>query len=339
MGIWVNRQTEQSNQYATDFTGGYQFGASGNQLWFNSYNTYQPYVEYTWRPTKNLEITPGVKYDMINEDQLAAYSGAGTVTGYGSATYHALLPSLDIHYYLQKNWTIYAQAAEGFLPPLAKQAFRANNVFGVNANLNPQNTKNLQLGTVYKANRYSISADTYFINNNNLTQSAGIGPGGYTLYTNAGNTNFSGLDTEATYKVGYGYSLYGNFSYERTQSAASSPIYNAPVTTSALGVLYDKNNFNANIIAKEVGSRIGGQWGSNNSNYTLASYTLVNLAAGYKFTHIYGYAHDTEIQLQANNITNRFDPVWFNGATAVNSNPLLYTLFGRTFNVNLTTTF
>ncbi|HQU05745.1 MAG: hypothetical protein B7Z65_03965 [Ferrovum sp. 21-44-67] len=339
MGVWLNRQTEQSNQYATDFTGGYQYSNSGNQLWLNSYNTYQPYVEYTWRPIKNLEVTPGVKYDMITEDQLAAYSGVGTVTGYGSATYHALLPSLDIHYYLRKNWTVYAQAAEGFLPPLAKQAFSVkNNAFGINSNINPQNTKNLQFGTVYKANKYSVSADAYFINNNNLIQNAGIGPGGYTIFSNAGNTNFSGIDTEATYKVGYGYSLYGNYSFERTQSAAASPIYNAPVVTSALGLLYEKNNFNANLIAKEVGSRIGGQ-DQNNNNYYLGSYTLVNFSAGYKFNHLYGYNHDTEIQFQANNLTNRYDPIYFNGNTAVNSNPLLYTLFGRTFNVNLTTTF
>src|SRR5262249_45704921 len=86
--------------------------------------TVQPYAEYEWAATQNLRITPGVKLAWYKQDftqfadngkTVGNLNGAGSITH--DVSYHSWLPSLDAHYLLQRNWSVYAQYATGAVIP------------------------------------------------------------------------------------------------------------------------------------------------------------------------------------------------------------------------------
>ncbi len=331
MGVWVERQLHQSWNNSVDLTNGQVFGNQNSET--SALNTIQPYVEYVWRPNSTWAVTPGVKFDDINRTQLLV----GTTST--SATYTAVLPSLDVHYYVNDHWSAYGQAASGFVAPLLSYLASANP-----SAIAPQKTNNYQLGSVFKTPKLALSGDVFYITNNNLIQQVGT-LNTLPVYQNAGVVQYRGAEGEATYNVGHGINLYGNFSFTSTTSNAATPILNAPLVTSALGVLYNQGPANATLIAKEIGSRITGQDAFNN-NVTLGSYTVVNFSAGYKLSALDGWAKNTTVQLQLDNIFNRTDIIAQNGRTgtstlngAPSGDPLFWTLYGRIINLNLSAAF
>jgi iron complex outermembrane receptor protein len=77
----------------------------------------------------------------------------------------------------------------------------------------------------------------------------------------------------------------------------------------------------------------------------LGGYTVANLSAGYKLGAA-GWAKHTTFQFQVDNIFNRTDIIAQNGTTqtstipgATGGDPLFWTLYGRTFNISLSSTF
>lgn len=349
-GIWIERQIHHSWNNNVDLTLGGATLANGAPIGpaalgntaagyaeeNSALNTIQPYVEYVWRPNDRWAITPGLKYDDINRTQL---NQGGFITpgipASVSATYHAVLPSLDAHYYLNDHWSAYGQAAEGFVAPLLSYLSSAAN-YNIIA---PQKTMNYQTGTVYKTNELTMSGDIYYITNNNLIQqTAAVGAGGLPVYQNAGVVQYRGVEGEATYVLGHGFSLYGNASFNGTTAQASTPILNAPLFMSALGFLYNDNALNGSLIAKEIGSRVTGT-DANGNNVTLGSYTVVNFTTGYKFANLNGWAKNATVQFQVDNILNRTDIIAQDGNTQVTGNPLFWTLFGRIYNMSVTFAF
>ncbi len=340
MGIWVERQVHQSWNNNVDLTTGSSLvdvpGTTSNAGENSALNTFQPYLEYVWRPNDKWAITPGVKFDDINRTQLAY--GIDTTPGLAggsysnSATYTAVLPSLDVHYYVNDHWSAYAQAAEGFVAPLLSYLGGADPT----SVITPQKTNNYQIGTVFKTNQLTMSGDFFYITNNNLIQQVGYNI--LPVYQNAGSVIYRGVEGEATYSLGKGLNLYGNYSFEETSAAANSPVLNTPMVTSAAGLLYNQGAVNASLLAKEIGSRITGQ-DANGNNVTLGSYTVVNFAAGYKLGTIDGWARNSTIQFQVDNLFNRTDIIAQNGNTQISSTPLFWTMYGRIYNLNLSTTF
>lgn len=332
MGIWVERQIHHSWNNSVDLSNGGQVLAV--QGWeTSSLNTYQPYLEYVWRPNDQWSVTPGLKYNYVKRDQRILGSNAA------SGTYHAVLPSLDVHFSVTDHWSTYVQAAEGFVAPILSYLASANP-----NSVAPQKTNNFQLGSVFAANQWTVSGDVYYITNNNLIQQVGV-QNGLAVYQNAGSVQYRGIEGEATYKVVGGLSLYGNYSLNSISSAANSPVLNAPKTTAALGLLYGQGPVNASLLAKQVGSRITGQDAFNN-NVKLGSYTVANLSAGYKLSAAAGWARNATLQFQVENIFNRTDIIAQNGRTQTSAimganagDPLFWTLYGRIFNISLSSSF
>ncbi len=339
MGVWVDRQLHHSWNNSVDLSNGNQILANqGTET--SAMTTVQPYLEYTWRPDNKWSVTPGLKYNYFsrsqNSPQLALTPG-GPETA--SASYHALLPSMDVHYYLTDYWSAYGQASEGFVAPLLTYLGSSNP-----SAITPQKTENYQLGTVYKTSRATLSGDVYYISNNNLIQAVGITPGGLTIYQNAGKVDYRGVEGELTYNLTHGINLYANYSVNSVTSPYGSPVYNAPKTTAALGLLYNQGSANASLIAKNVGSRTTGQDGNGNF-VTLGGYTIANFTAGYKLAKVGGWGRNASVELQVDDLFNRTDIVAQNGNTgtsasgAPNGDPLFWTLPGRMFSLNLSIAF
>ncbi len=346
-GIWVDRQLHQSWTNNVDLsTGGVGSimmtpgqANGGNQSETSSMNTIQPYLEYVWRPTSKWAITPGVKWNDFNRTYNAAYDT--TVSGplAYSHTWSSFLPSLDVHYYLADNWSAYGQVAAGMQAPLLMGAFYYSPAAAAattpNGYLAPSKTMNYQIGSVFKSRKLTASADVYYITDSNV-QNLGATAAGLPTLSQVGAVHYQGIEGEATYNLGSGFNAYGNYSFNGYTSAASSPIYNAPSNTAALGMLYQHNRANASLLAKEIGPRWGGtDITGNNTHY--GSYTTANFAAGYLLGDL-GWAKTAKIEFQLDDIFNRTDIISFAGNTS-GGNALFWTLPGRTVSVNLSAGF
>lgn len=333
-GIWLDRQHNTRTQYEIDDTLGGIFNATSmlaatDRDMFDSLNTAQPYVEYDWKPTSRLTITPGIKYAYFhrNIDALVNQK-TGTPLNY-SQTWEKALPNFSVHYKLQDNWTVYGQWAKGFLAP------NLNTFYVADPSLNdvvPEETTNTQLGTVWHSHDLTLSADVYHIDFKNKIEHHKVAS--ETIYYNVGGATYKGVEGEATYYVGSGFSLYGNGSINSAKDKTNGLwLPNAPDRTFAAGVIYNDGGYYASLIAKHVGARFG--TGSDPStDQKLPSYTIANLNASYTFKSASGPLHNAKVSFQVNNLFNKSGLLDQPGTTA-DGTPLYWTIPGRSYVLSL----
>ena len=283
----------------------------------------QPYVEYAFNVTDALKVTPGVKYAHYDQD-FTQYPGKiqGNLGGLPSittsATYSDWQPSIDVHYLLDKNWSVYAQYAYGDIIPLSS----VFDVTGSKVQTNPKPTlsKTAQIGTVWKSDRYTLDLDIYHINFDNSYTSSFDPKSGETNYYSAGSSTAQGIEAESNILLGNGISLYLNATYGtnkynsgvlKDQSAAQ-----APTDTEALGINYAQGNWNVGITDK----RIGSMWNQNGAipeAVKIQSYNVANVTANY--TMPWGSAHpslSTKFQFAINNLFSQQNVVGVSPANA-----------------------
>ncbi|NNM82733.1 MAG: TonB-dependent receptor [Burkholderiales bacterium] len=333
-GLWIDRQNHLS--WTNNITQPGSIYVSTNQAENSNDTTIQPYVEYAWRPTTNLTVTPGVKFNSFTRNYNASMDPtAGGPLNY-SKTWTATLPSLDAHYYLADNWSVYGQVAKGFTPPPLQSFNYSNSVQFINS----QTTTNYQAGSVWKSDKLTLSGDVYYIDNSNAIQSY-TNNQGLTVFSNAGVARYKGFEGEATYYIGSGFSVYGNY----TRNEASIFAQNAPNSTAAAGLIYAKEKrIYASLIAKEIGQRYSG-FGAVDANGNpiapihMGSYTVVNFNTTYSIRHLFDWSQETKIQLMVNNLLNKTGIIQSAGGFDTNGNPLFYAMVERNFMVNFSTSF
>lgn len=338
-GTWVDYQTNNRMQMEVDFTlGGALDPTAGkvgaiDRLMTDSLTTIQPYVQYEWKVTDALTVTPGLKYVSFNR-KIDAIVNQGSNNGAlsSSQTWTKALPALTAHYTIQPNWTAYAQIAKGMLAPNLN-SFYPKSATGINdvSTLVPEQTTNLQLGTTWAGDRLTVSGDIYSVDFSNKITSSPCGIN--TCFSNAGGVKYNGIEGEATYVVGAGYSLYGNYAVNNYTVSAGGNIQNAPKTTAAAGVIYNQGPAYASLIAKQVGTRYSGT-DINGNDIPMSSYTVVNLATSYKIRNMGAPGKTTKIGFQVNNLFNN-NSVYASFANDANGNPMFYALPTRSYMVNL----
>lgn len=333
-GIWLDRQHNTRTQYEIDDTLGGAINATSllaatDRDMADSLATAQPYVEYDWKPTRQLTITPSIKYAYFhrNIDALVNQK-TGTPLNY-SQTWEKALPNFSIHYAIQPNWTVYAQWAKGFLAP------NLNTFFVADPSLNtvqPEETTNTQLGTVWRSHDLTLSADIYHIDFKNKVEHRKVAS--ETIYYNAGGATYKGIEGEATYYVGGGFSVYSNGSINSAKDKTNGLwLPNAPDRTFAAGLIYNQGGYYASLIAKHVGQRFG--TGSDPStDQKLSAYTIVNLNTSYTFKSASGPLHNAKVSFQVNNLFNKSGLLDQPGTTA-DGTPLYWTFPGRTYMLSL----
>ncbi len=348
LGIWFDHQSNYRVAYGSDLTlnGALDPNAGYGRIINDTLTTIQPYAQYEWKVTNALTITPGLKYSNFTRSfDAPIMQGWGGLPYNGSSTYAKALPSLDAHYMIQPNWSAYAQYAQGFEAPIM-QAFQKPNVD--TSTIKPTETDNYQLGTTWKDERLTISADAYEIVSKNWMQGVGIQNGVY-VYGDAGNVNFSGAEGEITYNVGSGFSLYGNdaiirYDIKNPASFASAKVggnsyqngtslNNVPKNTMAAGVIYNRGPVYASLMAKETGARASGQDANGNPLY-FGAYTITNFNTSYALNEIGGWGKKASIGFQVNNITNKKGLYASNGNDAA-GNPLYFVIPTRSYMLSL----
>ena len=335
LGAWFDYVSNGVYRTRIDFTAGdagYATKATGstfNQQYHDRLVTAQPYIEFAWHPLPGLTITPGVKYTSVTRELDTGILGS-TPAGETNATYNKAQWSVDAHYKITPEWVAYFQAAKGFLAPPLSTLETA-----VPATIQPEETTNYQLGTTYQHNRLTLSGDVYYIPFNNFIASV-TEPAG-TLYFDAGNALYRGVEAEGTYKIGGGLSFYGNGSLNDARFSNGVHIYQAPQNTAAGGFIFsrdsvakDHDNVYASLLVKEVGKQFGlnGQTpaGRPTVSYPIRPYQTLDLAVGYTLPFkgpVLGQ-HKVRVALNLYNLINDHSLIGYAAATAAGT-PLFWT--------------
>ena len=154
---------------------------------------------------------------------------------------------------------------------------------------------------------------------------------------------YKGVEAEATYIVGAGLSVYGNASWNSARLATDQTwVPLTPDKTAALGVLYNQGPLQGSVIEKYVGRR----YGDSEDYYPLGGYGSADAAINHTFGPLGSAVKNTKVGVTLQNLTNRrsiYDLAGYSGSSSTasgpNGVPLLFTLPGRSFQVNLSASF
>jgi iron complex outermembrane receptor protein len=344
-GAWLDRQSNDRYQYEIDWSngGGYNAAtplAATDRLMSDTLVSAQPYVAYAWKLSPKLTLTPGLKYAYFRRTLDAAVNQKTQAPLNYAQSWSKVLPSIDLHYQVARDWSAYAQAAQGFLAPNLNLLYVANPQVA-DQGVKPQSTTNYQLGTTWKTPELTLSADLYSIDFSNQVASRIVA--GNTVFYNLGGTKYRGAEAEATYYVGAGFSVYGNASYNQAkQTDTGLQVAGVPKTTGALGLIYNDGPWYASLITKVVGERYGDTYNDAAGNtvpvYRLARYNVTDLAVNYTVPAASALPHGMKLGLQVTNVFNKTEPIALAAYTAGNV-PLFFTLPGRGVMVNFSVPF
>ncbi len=296
--------------------------------------TIQPYVEYEFKVAKDLKVTPGVKYASYKQafnhlQDCATIGGLGATvnaatcaitlpgTGLGqpsvsnSVSYSDVLPSLDVHYQMQPNWSVYGQYAIGDQIP-------DTGVFDVkNAQIlsKPKPTKSttFQFGSVWKSDKYTLDADIY---HSKLDNAYTVSVDPVTLlnfYPLIGNQIIQGIEAESNILLGSGFSLYLNGTFGSAKYDTGKWISGAPADTETLGLNYQASGWNTGLFAKRVGKMYNDN-ASVHEAFTIDPVVMTNLFVNYTLKTPSSFTKQAKIQLAINNLFDRHNVVGVAGA-------------------------
>jgi len=249
----------------------------GYQWQMHVYNrTFQPYVDFIWKPLPGLTIEAGIKDSNFSIDLEAPVNQGTEVPDFTNNNYTNIEPHFSANYQFTSNWSAYFQWAKGIAYPIVTDEENVPNdpkdLAATGSSYNPGNLKeettvNYQLGTVFKTNRFNADADVYLINIDNLVSSVtDPNDSTNTLDFQSKGAWMSGIEAEATYYVGGGLSVYVNGSLNRAtyKTNPGVPTFNVaslgtfgsegvPNSTAAVGAIFNHNGWFASIGDKYVG--------------------------------------------------------------------------------------
>ena len=336
-GFWYDRQTNVRWQNEVDDTLNFALNAvpasaAVDRYMHDTLKTFQPFVEYNWNITDTAWLTGGLKYaDFIRDIDAIVNQKTEQPLDY-SKGWAKTLPSLALHWQFTPNWTAYAQWAKGFLAPNLNTFYTTNPLDS--SDLKPEQTVNRQLGTTWNDDRLTLSADVYSIDFNNLINSRTVG--GVTNFFNEGGAVYKGFETEGTYVLGDGFSIYANGSLNRaTDKTTNDWVPNAAHKTAALGLIYRDGPFYASLIDKFVGHTFG----DTGDSQPIGGYAVTNLATSYTFVHDMGELKNIKVGVQVNNIFDNKSIYFLAGYTVADSTPLYFTIPERSYELTLSAKF
>lgn len=362
-GLWYEWAKTNRHQYPSDPLNHWQDQPLGNFDETFYTNSYQPYAEYEFHVTNQLNITAGTKYsaytfDIIHKADDGKTVGSlcpiGQVTGCpatatDTGTFKAWLPSLDFNFRIHPNWSIYAQGATGsIVPPSNVYDFNHTPTAavphpGLQTPPKQQRSTTYQVGSVFKGKRMTLDGDLYRVRFQN-SYSGVIDPTTTeTVYYLQPSSVTQGVEFEANFVVASGLSLYlngtaANAYYQgrlnANPSLTSAPFYvsapsglwvaQTPADTEQQGVTYQLRGFDLGFFNKRVGEqRVDG--GAYHNQGIVPAFSNVNTYVNYTVRN-HSLFDQTKVRFTANNL---FDQHNLTGLTLAGSQ-LTQTIPGST---------
>ncbi|HEX5265071.1 MAG TPA: TonB-dependent receptor [Phenylobacterium sp.] len=261
----------------------------------SGWHQYEPFIDFEWKVTPELTVTPGIKY---MHEELSVDSDVNQKSRqpfHGSKTFTKTLYFLTANYRLQENLAVYAQYATGFLVP------DISTTQVVNPNLDqlePQESTNYQAGLVYHGSRVSFDADVYYIDFKNKLQTVSVTDpiaGLETVNFNLGGAVYKGIEGQITFQATDRVFVFANGSLNSAKAQGASTtidgvpvvitggkqIAGAPESTAALGAYYQDENWTVSLADKYTGL----QWGAEGepAAYKIPGYHSTDLTVVYRF--------------------------------------------------------
>ena len=278
--------------------------------------TFQPFAEFEWNVNADFNLNAGVKYMKFTRDFNATVNQTASRQALVASRSDAeTTPSLTGHYTISKDWSAYAEVAQGFQAPSEANSFYVNNTNLGSINIKPEITTNYQVGTVFKQNRFNADVDAYYVDFKNYAYNGPADSSGDPIYYGiARGAYYSGVEFEGTYYVGDGLSLYVNGSVNKAVFKGSKlKVPTVPNKTGAFGLIYDHHSgFFASFTEKYVGSwtvydvisnpDIAG--GGASRQKSSDNYWLGDVSVGYGAKLGHGFLRNFKARLQVSNLFN-----------------------------------
>ncbi len=350
-GLWLDNADSYRYQFPSDPRSWVNASVPNFSETYTTVTT-QPYIEYEFKVSDALRITPGVKYATYSQkfNHLADNGGAvGALGGAksidNSVEYSDTLPSLDVHYKLAPNWSVYGQYAVGDQIP-------STGVFDVpNARVavppKPTKATTTQFGTVYTSDAWTASADLYYTELDSTYTSVLVN--GNPVFSPSGTQYNQGIEGEINFVLGGGFSVYVNATLGSLKYSDGKWVQGAPQDTETIGVNYERNGWaigaNANRVGKMYYDGVDSAKNAVREAYTIDPVVLSNLFVNYTIKTPASYAKQTKVQFAVNNLMDSHSITGIATPTAnfSSGNPspkdVLNILPGRSINLTLTLDF
>jgi iron complex outermembrane recepter protein len=334
-GIWYDWALTHRHQFPSDPLNHWadQALSNFNETFITS--SYQPFAEYQYHATKKLDIDAGVKfaYYTVSTKQFAddgkTIGGLGTnnpdtfVTDGGS--YFATLPSANANYRIRKNWSAYAQFAQGsIVPPSSVFDFNHGTSDTNLAPLTPpkqQRNTTYQGGSAVKLKRATLDVDYYYIRFQSGYSSI-TGPDGEPEFFLQPSSTTEGVEGQSNLSFGHGFGAYLNAThgkaYYRGEMAAVAVTTGAPTLEVAVpngqnvqetpsdteteAITYQHKAFDFGLFNKRVGTFFLDN-GSYHNQETINPFSVTNLFFNYT-VRSGGMFDQTKFRLSFNNLFN-----------------------------------
>lgn len=261
----------------------------------SGWHQYEPFVDFEWKPTSQLTITPGIKYVHERIFVNADVNQKSRQPFHGDKLFEKTLYFLTANYKVQDNLAVYGQYATGFLLP----DISVTQVVNPNLNdLHPQTSTNYQTGAVYHGSRITADADVYYIDFKNKLQTATVplATGGTeTDEFNLGGATYKGIEGEITFAATDHIFLFANGSINSAKAQGGATTINgapvvitggkqikgAPKSTAAVGGLWQDDDWSVSLTDKYTGE----SWGAEGepAAYKIPGYHSADLTVVYRF--------------------------------------------------------
>ena len=317
--------------------------------------TVQPYVEYEYKYSKDLSITPGVKYASYSQhythlqDNITGKGAVFTNATVGKTISHSIeysdvLPSLDVRYKWTPKLTVYGQYSVGDQIP-STSVFDIPNA-AITVPPKPTKATTTQFGTIYNSDAYTAAADVYY-SELDSTYACDKTTG---VCTPSGTQYNQGIEAEVNFMLGGGFNLYMNATYGSLKYAADGKwVAGAPSDTETIGLNYVNQGWATGVNVNRVGTvyNDGAKIGTTipHESYKLDPVVLSNLFVNYTVKTPSSRVKQTKVQLAVNNLFDNHAVTDVAGQTAggTSANPLLNDVLtvlpGRSINLTLTVDF
>ena len=263
-------------------------------LQYSGWHQYEPFIDFEWKATPELTVTPGIKYVHEKIFVNADVNQKSRQPFHDSKTFTKTLYFLTGNYRVQENLSVYAQYATGFLLP----DISVTQVVNPNLkDLNPQTSTNYQAGVVFHGGRLSADADVYYVDFKNKLQTVTVplaAGGTETDSFNLGGAKYQGIEGQISFAATDNLVLFANGSINSAKAQGANTIINgvpvvitggkqiagAPKSTAAVGILWTDEHWSASLTDKFTGDA----WAAEGepAAYKISSYQSADLTLVYR---------------------------------------------------------